>query len=365
MLILIFGGFILTAHNSLSEQGITSGFGFLERGTGWDMGFAFLPTSISDPYWYTLLMGFLNTVIVGYVAMAFATFIGVGLAGMRISSNPVLNMTALIYVDLIRNIPPILQVLAWYGLFSTFPAPRQAFQFGESVFISARGVYMPALNISGYATVAIAVIIMVAIGLTLWVGFGKRFTFVSVLRKTAFAGQIVAGAAALIALHCIAFRIPDTGLLSFPELKGFNFRGGMSLTPELLTILVATMIYGSAYVAEIVRGGILSVDPGKVEAGRALGMSSWMIFSRIQLPITVQNILPMMTNLYVWLIKATTLGIAVGFSDMFAVSVSSINQSGQTIEFILILAASFWILNNGLVWILNGFGARIHRKQAR
>lgn len=150
-----------------------------------------------------------------------------------------------------------------------------------------------------------------------------------------------------------------------PELKGFNFRGGLSLPPELTTILVSTMVYGSAYIAEILRGGFLSVERGKIEAGKALGMSGWMIFARIQLPLTIQNVLPMMTNLYVWLIKATTLGIAVGFSDLFAVTVSAINQSGQTMEFILILAASFWALNNALVWVMNAVNRRLQQKTAR
>lgn len=365
VLVLIIAGFLITAQNNLREQGITSGFGFLERGTGWDMGFTFLPTSISDPYWWTLLMGFMNTVIVGYVAMALATVLGVVLAAMRISGNAVLNAVALVYVDIIRNVPPILQVLAWYAAFSAFPAPRQAIQLGDGIFLTARGMFVPALNITGPATAIVVLIVIVVTAILIWIALGKRFMFESFRRKASLSASVLAAALILITIICAASRIPDTPLLSIPELKGFNFRGGMSMPPELSAILFATMFYGAAYIAEIVRGGFLSVDPGKVEAGRALGMSGWMIFSRIQLPITVQNILPMMTNLYVWLIKATTLGIAVGFSDLFAVTVSSINQSGQTIEFILILAAAFWLLNNGLVWIMNGIGTRMHLRQAR
>lgn len=365
VLVLIIAGFLITAQRNLSAQGITSGFGFLERGTGWDMGFTFLPTSISDPYWWTLLMGLLNTVIVGYVAMALATVLGVVLAAMRISGNAVLDAVALVYVDIIRNVPPILQVLAWYAAFSAFPSPRQAIQFGEGVYLSARGIYVPALNITGPATALVVLIVLVATCFLIWIGLGKRFMFDSFQRKAKLAGSVFGTALVAIVVICAASRIPDTPLLSVPELRGFNFRGGMSMPPELSAILFATMFYGSAYIAEIVRGGFLSVEPGKVEAGRALGMSGWMIFSRIQLPITVQNIMPMMTNLYVWLIKATTLGVAVGFSDLFAVTVSSINQSGQTIEFILILAAAFWILNNGLVWVMNRIGSRMRQKQAR
>lgn len=364
-LVLILASFVLTARHNLVEQGIAAGFNFLERGTGWDMGFAFLPVSISDPYWWTLLMGLMNTVVVGYTAMVLATFLGVGLAAMRISGNPVLNQVALIYVELIRNIPPILQVLAWYALFSSFPAPKQAIAIGESVFLSARGLYVPALNISGAAMAASVLVVVLLLAALLWVGLGQRFTFVAAARKWRMAGAAMGVACVAMILLISVGRVPDTPLWSVPELKGFNFRGGLSLPPELTTILVSTMVYGSAYIAEIVRGGFLSVDRGKIEAGKALGMSGWMIFARIQLPLTIQNILPMMTNLYVWLIKATTLGIAVGFSDMFAVTVSSINQSGQTMEFILILAASFWLINNLLVWVMNGINRRLQQKTAR
>lgn len=361
-LVLLVGGFIATARSNLQEQGITSGFGFLERGTGWDMGFAFLQVSISDPYWWTLLMGLINTVVVGYIAMALATFLGVGLAAMRISGNAVLDTVALVYVDIVRNIPPILQVLAWYALFSAFPAPRQAIQIGDGIFLSARGIFLPALNVGGPAIAIAAALVVLAIAAFLWIGMANRFMFTSVKRKSALMAWVLVGTLAALALLLSLSRIADTPLVSVPELRGFNFRGGMSVPPELSTILVATMVYGSAYIAEIVRGGFLSVERGKIEAGRALGMGGWMIFSRIQLPITIRNILPMMTNLYVWLIKATTLGIAVGFSDLFAVTVSSINQSGQTIEFILILATAFWALNSGLVWIMNGFNKRLQRK---
>lgn len=364
-IVALVSGFVLTAQSNLREQGITSGFGFLERGTGWDMGFSFFPFSISDPYWWTLLMGFLNTIVVGYLAMALATFIGVGLAAMRISNNVVLDKLALVYIDLIRNIPPILQVFAWYALFTGFPSPRNALSFGDAVFFTSRGVFFPALNITTPAVVLLMAIFLATVVALLWIGFGRRFMFTTFRVKAKLVLATLCGATVTFLAVVAASRLPDTSLIAYPELQGFNFQGGVQMPPELTTILVATMVYGSAYIAEIVRGGFLSVDRGKIEAGRALGLSGWVIFTRIQLPLTVQNILPMMTNLYVWLIKATTLGVAIGFADLFAVTVSSINQSGQTIEFILILATAFWAINNGLVWIMNRINTRMQRRYAR
>lgn len=361
-LVSILGGFALTANHNLVEQGITSGFGFLERSTGWDPGFTLLEFSIRDPYWWTMLIGLTNTVVVGYIAMALATFLGVFLAVMRISNNPVLSRVALVYIDIIRNVPPILQVLAWYALFSHFPAPRQALQFGDHVFLSGRGLYIPTLNIGDLGLAIIAIITVVVIGLIIWISFAQRFFFTTVKRKLTMVAYSMVTGIVLIALTIFGFMPEDTPLVSNPVLKGFNFQGGLEIAPEFTTILVATMVYGSAYVAEIVRGGFLSVDRGKIEAGRALGLSPWVVFTRIQLPLTVQNIMPMMTNLYVWLIKATTLGIAVGFADMFAVTVSSINQSGQTLEFILLLAVAFWVLNGLVVFIMNRLNDRMQAK---
>ena len=362
VLALTVGAFLATTATNMAEQGITSGFSFLGRATDWDMGFTVLPFSIRDPYWWTLLLGFINTVVVGYIAITLATVIGIGLAVMRISGNPVLNAVALAYVDVIRNIPAILQVLAWYAVFSSLPAPRQALRIGGGIFLSARGLYMPTVNVSGGAQAAVPVIALAAIGILLWIAFGKRFTFTPFRNKAIHALAILAIALALVAVVFAACRIPGTPLMSYPALQGFNFTGGMTIPPELITILVATTVYGSAYAAEIVRGGFLSVDRGKIEAARALGMKGWLIFSRIQMPLTVRNVLPMMTNLSVWLIKATTLGIAIGFSDFFMVVVSSINQSGQTIEFILILAAGFWLLNGTLAWAMNHVNDRIRLK---
>ena len=355
MLVLVglLGGFLITLRTNLTEQGITSGFSFLWRSTSWDMGFSFLSFDIRDPYWYTLTLGFLNTIIIGYIALILATFIGVGLASMRIYGNRVLNFIALVYVDLIRNVPPILQVFSWYALFTAFPAPRRALQFADNIFITARGIYLPSLNISGGAIAGIILIFITVCCVLLWIGFFRSWSYVPFKKKAIISGGIVLAAFILTVLLVVIGRLPGVDLISKPALKGFNFQGGYQIPPEMMTILFSTMVYGSAYIAEIIRGGFLSVDRGKIEGARALGLSNWMIFSRVRLPLTVRNILPMMTNVYVWLIKATTLGIAVGFSDLFMVVISSINQSGQTMEFILILAAAFYFLNSGVVWSLN------------
>ena len=231
------------------------------------------------------------------------------------------------------------------------------------MFLSGRGLYMPSVNIAGWGLAAVVLIALALIAVLLWITFARRFAFTPLRGKLRYALLALVTALPAGALVLLASRLPETAWISWPELRGFNFRGGMHVPPELATILVATTVYGSAYVAEIVRGGFLSVDRGKLEAGRALGLGPWFIFSRIHMPLTLRNVMPMMTNLYVWLIKATTLGIAVGFGDLFMVVVSSINQSGQTIELILILATAFWLLNGVMVWTMNRLSAGLQLKQ--
>jgi ABC-type amino acid transport system permease subunit len=148
-------------------------------------------------------------------------------------------------------------------------------------------------------------------------------------------------------------REPGSDIFSVPALRGLNFRGGITIPPELSALAIATAIYGGAYIAEVIRAGFLSVGKGQVEAARALGLSPWHVFSRIHLPLAIRAVLPTLINQYVWLFKATTLGIVVGFADFFSVISVSINQSGQTLELIAILMVGFLVMNNSLSFILN------------
>lgn len=357
-------GFLVNTYFSLKSQGVTSGFYFLERQIGWDMGFAFLPTSISDPYWYSLSLAFLNTFVVGYIAMALATVIGIGIAAMRITKNRVLNTVAIGYVEVIRNVPPLVQVLAWYAVFTAFPAPRQALEFLGGVMLSARGLHVPAPNVSGTAIVAACLLVLICLGVLLWIALGKRHMFTQGERKLRLALGVIGVTLALIAALFVVFRIPDTPLISYPKLKGFNIAGGMTMPPELTTVLVGVTVFGSAFASEIIRGGFLSVDRSKLEAGKALGLTEWMTFMKIRLPLTIRNIIPMMTNLYVWLIKATALGVAVGFADLFTVIVSAIVQSGHVVEFVIVLAGAFWAVNTGFTMLMNAFDRKLHASEA-
>jgi His/Glu/Gln/Arg/opine family amino acid ABC transporter permease subunit len=338
---------IVIAIGEMKRKGVASGFAFLWRSTGWDIGFSILDYSIRDPYWWALSVGLLNTIVVGYSAILAASLLGLVIAMMRMSGNPIVRGLSVFYIDIIRNVPPILQVFIWYAVFTALPRPRDAFVLGD-VYFSARGVAFPSFAITSDAKLMIAGVLLVAIAVVVWTLVSKT----AAARLGRWKRPVAAGVTGLgllaAALIVGLFRIPDVPFIDLPRLKGFGIAGGTQVPPEVSTIFFAMMVYGSAYIAEVVRAGFMAVPKGQFEAGKALGLSWWQIFRNIQLPLAFRYMLPALVNQYVWLIKATTLGVAVGFADLFLVVSSSINQIGHPIELMGILVVVFWIMSHGM-----------------
>lgn len=350
---------VLAAKRSLDAQNITSGYGFLWRSTGWDIGFSLIPYSINDPYWKVLLVGILSTLYLGLIGLFFSTIIGLIIGAFRTSRNAVLRAIGATYVEIIRNIPMILQAFFWYAVFTHLPGPRQAINIADVVILSARGIFVPSLNlresyglIAGGLVVA-GIILSLIIGLMPRRDLKARLTYPKVARYTLLVGILLAIAALFLG------RVPGEPLLQFAELRGLNFSGGTRISPEFAALLTSMSLYGGAFLGEIIRAGFMSVSKGQIEAADALGLTGWQVFTRIRTPLALRAVLPTLTNQYVWLLKATTLGIAVGFSDFFLVISTAINQSGQTLELISILMAGFLIINNALAAVMNMINRRI------
>lgn len=342
----------LVARQNLAEQGITSGFGFLTKSTGWDINFSLLPTSNFSPYWWVLLMGVLNTLFLGIVSLVCATLVGgvVGLA--RVSTNKAAQTLGTIYVETFRNIPLILQVFFWYALANRLPAPRNAIEVGD-IFLTNRGLYVPGFNVLGGAVALFYLIVAVTLGGLIWFAAARRFKRMEPARKSLI-GTLVAAVGAALAVVTLYFgHEPGTPIFTLPELAGLNIKGGYRIQPEFYALAFAIALYGGAYIGEIVRGGFKAVGRGQTEAGQTLGLTSWQVFSRIRLPLALRSMLPILTNQYVWLIKATTLGVVVGYSDFFMTIAGAITHSGQTLELIGLLMAGFLTINFTLSSILN------------
>ncbi|QDC00841.1 ABC transporter permease subunit [Mesorhizobium sp. 8] len=351
---------ILIARRNLAAQGITSGFDFLFKSTGWDMNFSLLPATAMDPYWWFFLNGIINTLFLGTFGLVLATVVGtiVGLA--RTSSNDLARLLGRTYVDIFRNIPLILQVFFWYAVITHLPSPRAA-EESWGTFLTSRGLYVPVPNVGAWTLAAAGVAVLAAAVLPLWLGRTHRIDRPLGQRLPL---QLAAATAALACamLILLAGRLPDAPFLDVPELKGLNLRGGLRIPPEFATLVVAIAIYGGSYIAEIVRGGFKAVGKGQMEAANSLGLTSWQVFTLVRLPLALRAMLPILANQYVWLMKATTMGIAVGFTDFFMIVALTINHSGQTLEAIGILMGGFLVINLTLAAVFNRINKAIALK---
>ncbi len=346
-------------HASLEARGITSGFEFLDRSTGWDVAFRLIPYTINDSYGRVILVGLLNTIFMGTIGLVFASIFGIVIGTMRVSTNPVISFLGTCYVEAMRNVPLILQVFFWYSIYIHMPPPKQAVQFMGTVMLSARGIFIPGLNVATPAALLAAALFVCGLMAALVFALlprptlAQRMIFPRLLRIS-----LVLGVVGMMVAFWLG-RTPDMPFLQIAQLRGLNFSGGIRVSPEFAALLTGISLYGGAFIGEIVRAGYLSVGHGQVEAAQALGLNTVQVLTKVRLPLAVRMALPTLTNQYVWLLKATTLGIAVGFSDLFMVISTSINQSGQTLELIGILMASFLILNNSLAALMNFINRRI------
>lgn len=348
-------GMVINTRATLDAQSLTTGFGFLERSTAWDFSFSVLPYSISDTYRKTIIIGVLNTLLLGFLGIFLATLIGIIIGLIRTSKNYLFSLIGTVYVEIFRNVPLILQAVFWYSIVSHFPKPRAAFSLGDSFFLSGRGFYFPVLNIALWSVAVMLLLFAIWLFVLSW--RRNHMDIPSDYHRFKRVGWI----ALIIVVVALGFlaRTPDTPLWNVPYLKGLNFKGGMRMPPELTALVIAIGLYGGAYIGEVVRAGLMSVPRGQIEAGFVNGLSNFQIFTRIRLPLAVRLVLPSLTNQYVQLMKATTIGIVVGFSDFFMIISTSINQSGQTLELLAILMGGFLVINLSIAYVMNTINRRI------
>ncbi len=344
---------ILIGKQNMDAQGLTGSFGFLEQATGWRINFSLIEYQITSSYARALSVGAINTIFLGVITLIFGTIVGLLAGTARLSSNKLVARLGGLYVEIFRNIPLVLQALFWYSVLTHLPRAKQAISPFEGVYLSNRGAYFPWINVeTGSVFLALLVITFAMIG-CIWTSSSRKTARWAKGKRRSYILAIASTALLIVTLILTQGRIADSALWTFPELKGLNFRGGIRLSPELGAAIIAISLFGGGYLAEIFRAGLMSVRKGMDEAGAALGLRPYQVFWRIKLPLAFRSILPTLTNQYVWLMKATTIGIAIGFNDFFMVVAISINQSGQTINLIMLLIIGFWILNFSLAALFN------------
>ena len=350
--------FALNAKANLEAQKITSGFEFLENTAGFGVNQSLIPYNESDTYARVFLVGLLNTLLFAGVGIVLATILGFLIGIARLSPNWLVARLAGGYVELIRNLPLLFQILFWYlGVLGTLPGPRQSISLFGEVFINNRGIIVPAPVVgegAGVVFATFAVGVLAAIVLGLWakrrrVRIGREFPLLWINL-----GLIIALPLAVL----VATGVPIG--FAKPELRGFNFIGGVRLIPEFVALLLALTTYTAAFIAEIVRAGILAVPRGQTEAALALGLRRGVTLRLIVVPQALRVIVPPLSNQYLNLTKNSSLAVAVGYPDLFAVFAgTTLHQTGQAIEIIAITMAVYLAISLLTSGVMNWYNAHI------
>lgn len=344
-----------TLHN-LSVRNISTGFGFLNREAGFAIGESPVPYTPADTYGRAVWVGLLNTLRVSVVGIVLATLLGTLIGIARLSKNWLVSSVASVYVEVMRNIPLLLQLFFWYAIITeNLPGPRQALEPLPGVFLSNRGFMMPSLQ--GGAIDWILGGLGVAIVLVVLIGHWAR-------KRQAATGQIFplgSVAVAMLLAFPLAGWVAGGAELSLdvPALKGFNFAGGIALSPEFTALLLGLIIYTSAFIAEVVRSGIQAVGQGQWEAANALGLSRGRMLRLVILPQALRVIIPPMTSQYLNLTKNSSLAVAIGYPDIVSVVNTTLNQTGQAIEGILIIMAAYLTVSLSISIFMNWYNKRI------
>ncbi len=355
---------VANARANLEAQRITSGFGFLNNTAGFDVSQSLIPYSGSDTYTRVFLVGLFNTFLVSIIGIFFATVIGFTVGLGRLSPNWLLSRIAGGYVELVRNLPVLFQILFWYlAVLAALPGPRQSISLFNSFFLSNRGLVIPrAVAQPGWEAfvIAIAVAIVAAVAVR---HYARRQLFEKgrVIRIWPYVLALLIG---LPLVSVLVFGVPVS--FELPQLKGFNFAGGTRVIPEFVALTVALSTYTAAFIAEVVRAGIQSVHKGQTEAGASLGLSRGATLRLIVVPQAMRVILPPLTNQYLNLTKNSSLAVAIGYPDLFSVFAgTTLSQTGQAIEIIAITMCVYLLLSLTTSAIMSFYGWRLGRSLAQ
>jgi general L-amino acid transport system permease protein len=351
---------VANARANLESQRITSGFGFLNNTAGFDVSQNLIPYSGSDTYTRVFFVGLLNTLLVAVIGIFFATIIGFIVALGRLSPNWLLSRISGGYVELIRNLPLLFQILFWYlAVLAALPNPRQSISLFGTFFLSNRGFVIPRpIADPGFEPFAFAVLVGI-VGSLLLRRYARRQLFESGRLITIWP-YVIGLLIGLPLVTSLVFGAPVT--FEIPQLKGFNFSGGSRLIPEFVALTLALSTYTAAFIAEIVRAGIQSVHRGQMEAGSSLGLSRGSTLRLIVVPQAMRVILPPLTNQYLNLTKNSSLAVAIGYPDLVSVFAgTTLSQTGQAIEIIAITMGVYLLISLVTSAAMSFYGWRLGR----
>lgn len=356
--ILAFGWYLIA--NLLANQerlGIPLGLDFLENIAGFQLSFAVLPVTLESPIGRLLVVGGLNTLVAAFFSAIIATFVGLLIGIMRLSHNWLISRIAATYIEIIRNIPLLLQLVFWYGgVLVTLPRPRDSLNAFDLVYLNIKGLFMPRPVPepgAGIVLIAFVAAIGIAIGVARWarqrqMATGQQFATVPV------------NIAIIIGLPTFAYLLLGRPIgWDVPQPGAFNFTGGVAILPEMTALIIGLGLSTAAYVAEIVRSGINSVSHGQTEAALALGLKPRWCMRLVILPQALRVMIPPMISQYLNVVKNSTLAGFIGYPDLFSIIGTSQNQTGRAVECVMILMLFYLSVSLIISVIMNWYNKRV------
>ncbi|MCC7428450.1 MAG: ABC transporter permease subunit [Alphaproteobacteria bacterium] len=347
---------LANASANLSRTNIATGWTFLAEESGFQVGESLIAQSPTSSYAYTLLAGVVNTLFVSAIGIVLASFLGLVVGIGRLSGNWLIARYASAYVEVFRNTPILLQIIVWYTVLRGLPGTRQALNPLPGVFLSNRGLRVPApLAEAAHPWMGLAFLVGLALAL-LWARFVRR--------RQARTGQrlpgFLPGLAMALGFPALVWLVAGAPFrLDMPVLRGFNFRGGADLSPEFVALLAGLVAYTGAFIAEIVRAGIQSVPRGQIEAARAVGLHPGAIMRLVVLPQALRVIVPPLASQYLGLCKNSSLAVAIGYPDVVNVMQTTINQTGQAIEGLAVIMAVYLTISLSIAAFMNWYNRRV------
>jgi general L-amino acid transport system permease protein len=342
---------------NLQRQSIATGFSFLDKEASFEIGESIIPYSAADTYARALLVGVINTIRVAFIGIILTTLLGTIIGIARLSTNWLVSRLAAGFVEVMQNIPVLLQLFFWYAIFyDSFPSPRQALHPLPGIFLCNRGLLIavpktdPAHWAMFWAFLA---------GIAAW-WFLARWARKRQERTGGLFPVVRVGLALCLALPALVWALYGAPTaMDVPQLRGFNFTGGLTVSPEFSALLLGLVLYTSAFVAEIVRAGIQSVSRGQVEAAMSIGLRPAKVLQLVVLPQALRVIIPPLTSQMLNLTKNSSLAIAIGYPDFVAVANTTINQTGQAIEGVAMIMVVYLFFSLSTSLFMNWYNKKM------
>jgi len=351
--------FVSNVLRAAEARGLSLSYGFIDTASGFPLPESVLPYDAARPFGYAFLIGILHTLKVALAGIVLATLLGTITALARLSTNWLVSKIASVYIEIIRNVPLAVQLVFWYGavIVQQLPTVQKSIKLPGPIFLSQRGLYM----VWAKPTSSFGIwMIFVAAGVAL-AGVLYRVLSGYQIRTGRTTYPVATALIVLIALPVAGWFLAEGSPLykTVPVLGKFNFTGGLSLTPEFTALLVGLVIYTGAFIAEVVRAGILAVSRGQFEAARALGLTSMQVLRLVVFPQALRVIIPPLISQYLNLTKNSSLGIIVGYPDLFFVGRTTINQAGRAVPVFVLVMISYLLMSLTTSVIMNIYNRRI------